>query len=308
VTERTPVDWAYIRRMTWWLVPLGFLGLDLVVLAKYVEPSVLVGFDASLYAEASRAWLEGTDPWQVSQQGIFYGAPPPTLVPFALFAFLPGIVTSLIWIIGSAALAALAIRALRLAWWWLAFPPIVDSVLVGNPDVAVLAALVVAGGRLDVVAPFLKIYALVPMVGERRWRSVVVCLAALAASLLVLPWSSWIAQLPAITANLATTSETTSVYGQPVLMLMAVVVLLALGLRRAGWLSVPLLWPHTQLHYLAISVPGLTPFLALAWCFPTPEMLLLSTAVFALIETVRHTLGRRATETSHQPTSVPDRA
>jgi hypothetical protein len=296
VTAAASIDWAFIRRATWWLVPLGFFGLDLVVLAKYVEHPVLIGFDASLYAEASRAWLHGQDPWQVSQQGIYYAAPPPTLVPFIPFAFLPGFATSVIWIVGSIALAAMAIRALGLPWWWLAFPPIVDSVLVGNPDVAVLAALVIAGGRLDVVAPFLKIYALVPMVGERRWRSVVICVVALAASLLVLPWERWIAQLPTITSNLAETSETTSVYGQPLLMAMAIVVLLALGLRRAGWLSVPLLWPHTQLHYLAISVPGLTPFLALAWCFPTPEMLLLSTAVVALLETIRRVRGHAPAE------------
>ena len=170
------------------------------------------------------------------------------------------------------------------AVWWVAFPPIVDAALVGDPDVAVLALLVCGGGRLGPVAPFLKIYAFIPLVGERRWRDVAMALGLLAASVLVLPWGLWLSQLPLITDHLISVSGSTSVFGQPILMAIAVVAMLSLGLRRAGWLAVPLLWPYTQLHYAAISVPGLTPYLALCWCFPTPEVWLLSTCVFAVYQ------------------------
>ena len=67
-------------------------------------------------------------------------------------------------------------------------------------------------------------------------------------------------------------------------MAIAIVALLSLGLRRAGWLAVPLLWPSTQFHYAAISVPGLTPYLAACWCFPTPEAWLASTCAFAVYQ------------------------
>ncbi len=278
----TGIDWTFVRRRTAWLVPVAFFGLTAVVVLKYVYTPAWLGIDASLYAAASAAWISGSDPWAVNQAGIYYAAPPPTLLPFVPFAWMPPVVVSLLWIIGSFVLAFFAIRALELPIWWMAFPPIVDGALVGNPDVALLALLVVAGGRLGAFAPFLKIYALIPMVGERRWRQVALSLVLLGASWFILPWGTWLAQLPEITSHLINTSATTSVFGQPVLMVIAVIALLSLGLRRAGWLAVPILWPYTQLHYAAISVPGLSPYLALAWCFPTPEVWFASTCAFAL--------------------------
>jgi Protein of unknown function (DUF2029). len=270
------------------VVPAGFIAMTIEVVAKYVETPTWVGFDARLYAAASAAWVGGSNPWTVSDVGIYYAAPPPTLLAFVPFYWMPPLVVSVIWILGSFALAGLAIRSLRLPIWWMAFPPLVDAALVGNPDVAVLVLLVVGGGRLGALAPFLKIYALVPMVGERRWRQIGLTCALLVATAFVLPWATWFAELPVITTNLAATSarQSTSVYGSPILMAIAVVALLALGLRRAGWLAVPLLWPSTQIHYMAVSVPGLTPYLALAWCFPLPEVRLASTCLFVLYQYV----------------------
>lgn len=283
-TATDGIDWGYIRRRTAWVVPFVFLSLSAIVVLKYIQTPVWVGLDASLYAQAAAAWLAGSDPWAVSQIGIYFAAPPPTLLPFALFAWMPPLAVSLIWIVGSFVMAWLAVRALRLPIWWIAFPPIVDAALVGNPDVAVLAFLVCAGGRLGGLAPFFKIYAFIPMVGERRWREIATAVALLAVTALILPWGLWFSQLPVITGHLVSVSASTSVFGQPVLMAVAVVALLSLGLRRAGWLAVPILWPYTQFHYAAISVPGLTPYLALCWCFPTPEVWLVSTCVFAVYQ------------------------
>ncbi len=148
-------------------------------------------------------------------------------------------------------LAWLAVRALGLPIWWVAFPPIVDAALVGNPDVAVLAFLVCAGGRLGPVAPFLKIYALIPMLGERRWRQVAISCGLLAASLLVLPWGLWWSQTaghhrpPHLGLGEHVGLRSADPHGD------RVVALLSLGLRRAGWLAVPILWPYTQFHYAA---------------------------------------------------------
>lgn len=280
------LDWGFVRRSTAWLVPAGFVVMTIAVVAKYVQWPLWFGFDARLYAAAASAWIGGADPWAISDGGIFYGAPPPSLLVFLPFHWMPPVVVSLIWVFGSFILAGLAIRSLRLPVWWMAFPPLVDAILVGNPDAAVLALLVVAGGRLGAFAPFFKIYALAPMIGMRRWRQVGLACALLVATAFVLPWGTWFSDLPLITANLAATAarQSTSVYGDPILMAIAVVALLAVGARRAGWLAVPLLWPSTQIHYMAISVPGLTPFLALVWCFPVPELRLASVCVFALIQ------------------------
>jgi hypothetical protein len=51
-------------------------------------------------------------------------------------------------------------------------------------------------------------------------------------------------------------------------MAIGAVALLSLGIRRAGWLAVPILWPWTQAHYMVISTPALSPTLALVWCLP----------------------------------------
>jgi hypothetical protein len=264
------VRWSYVRRMTAWLVPSVFAALTIVVVVKYLRTPEWTGIDARLYAAAARAMLEGRDPWAVSDSGVYFAAPPPTLLAFVPFAFLAPGVTTIIWIGGSAILGLLAVRALRLPLWWLFFPPIVDGVIAGNPDVAVLALLVVANGRWSAIAPFLKIYAIVPLLGERRWATLAVSLGALALTAPLLPWATWFRQFGAIADHLTQTSATTSVWGQPVLMVVAAVALLALGIRRAGWLAVPVLWPSTQFHYAAIAVPGLSPFLAIAWCYPSP--------------------------------------
>lgn len=238
------IDWVFVRSATWWLVPVGFFGLTAVVILKYVLTPNWLGFDASLYASATAAWTQGGNPWMVSQNGVFYAAPPPSLLPYLPFFWMPAGVVSLIWVAGSFALALVAIRALELPWWWMAFPPLVDGILVGNANVAVLALLVVPSGRLAPLAAFLKVYALVPMVGERRWRDIAVTVALLGATVILLPWGTWFAEQDAISGNLGRVSATTSVFGQPILMAIAAIALLSLGLRRAGWLAVPLLWPR----------------------------------------------------------------
>jgi hypothetical protein len=290
------IEWAFVRRWTAWLVPAGFVVMTIEVISKYVQTPAWLGFDARLYAAATAAWVGGSNPWAVNDLGIYFAAPPPTLLAFLPFNWMPPAVVSLLWVLGSLAFAGLAIRSLRLPVWWMLFPPLVDAILVGNPDAVLVPLLVVAGGRLGVFAPFFKIYALIPMIGMQLWRQVGVACALLAATALVLPWATWFAEFPVITANLASTAarQTTSVFGSPILMAIAVVALLALGLRRAGWLAVPLLWPSTQIHYMSLAIPGLTPYLALAWCIPVPEVRLASTCAFALVEW----LARRSGESS----------
>jgi hypothetical protein len=242
---------------------------------KYIVVPQGIGFDARLYTAAARAWLTGGDPWSVTSLGIPFGAPPPTLLAYAPFTPLPDALISAIWIVGSFALAFLAVRAIGLRWWWICFWPIVDGALVGNPDVAVLALLVIAHQRLAWLAPILKIYAVFPLVSMWRWKAILGAAAVLLVTAPVLPWSMWLAELPSISRALSQVADTTSVAGSIPLMIVGVLALLALGFRRAGWLVVPVLWPWTQPHYLAISVPVLTPSLAILWSIPGPPPLVM---------------------------------
>jgi hypothetical protein len=203
---------------------------------------------------------------------------------YAPFVPFPDWFASAVWILGSFALAYLAIRAIGLKWWWITFWPIVDGAMVGNPDVAVLALLVIAHQRLAWLAPILKIYAVFPLFSMWRWRAIAGAAIALIVTAPLLPWSLWLENLPSITADLARIGDTTSVAGNIPLMAIGAVALLALGFRRAGWLVVPVLWPWTQPHYLAMSVPVLTPTLAIIWSIPgPPPLVMLASVVLAAI-------------------------
>ena len=266
------------------IVPIVFAISTGFQVTKYIVVPEGIGFDARLYVQATRAWLAGGDPWSVSSLGIPYGAPPPTLLAFAPFTPLADWLVAIIWVVGSFVLAYLAIRALGLPLWWIGFWPIVDGALVGNPDVAVLALLVIARQYVGGLAPVLKIYALLPLVAERRWKSLTAFGIAILVTFSILPWGLWIAELPSISLALERTAATTSVSGNLPLMAIGSVALVTLGWRRAGWLAVPVLWPWTQPHYLAMSLPALTPMLAIAWSIPNPPpLVVLGSVVLAAI-------------------------
>ena len=266
------------------ILPVVFAVSSGFQLTAYVIAPNGIGIDARLYALAAQTWLAGGDPWSVSLLGITFAAPPPTLLVIAPLAFLPEATVVPVTIAACLLLVTAAIRSLGLPLWWLAFPPTMHAIVVGNPDALVLAALVVLGRRLDPIAPFAKIYAIAPMVADRRWRSLLIVAVLIVATIPILPWQQWIAAGPSLSEALAGTSASTSVYGQPVLMAIGIVALLALGVRRAGWLAVPVLWPWTQPHYMTMSVPALTPMLAIVWSIPwLPPLLVLGSVVVAAI-------------------------
>lgn len=264
----------------------GFQVLKYVV----VQPEG-IGFDARLYMDAARAWLAGGDPWSVESLGIFYGAPPPTLLAFTPLTVLPETVAVWLVIVGSFGLAALAFRSLGMPMWWLIAWPVVDGSLVGNPDVALLAVLTLSRGRFAWLGPILKVYGAVPLIGERRVRALGIVMVVLLLSIPFLPWALWWNQLPTIVERLSDVAGTTSVYGAPVLMAIGAISLISLGVRRGSWLAVPVLWPHTQPHYMAMSLPALSPWLAIAWSFPHPVVVCGSVAIEAATQFKRRSVA-----------------
>jgi hypothetical protein len=246
------------------------------------------GFDARLYTDAARVWLAGGNPWtQQYEFGYYYAAPPPSLLAMAPFTLLPSWAAGILGVVLLAALAIAALRTLGLPAYWVFFVPILDGILVGSLDVAALAALVIAGGRFALLAPFLKVYAAIPMVGERRWRALAFSVLALVVTAPILPWQVFLASLPDIASHLASQSMTTSVWGSIPLMVVFGLGLLSLGLRRAGWLAVPVLWPSTQPHYGALALPVVATSTILAfgyaWSFLMPWAPAAATAVFILL-------------------------
>jgi hypothetical protein len=238
-----------------------------------------VGSHALLYTEAARAWIDGGDPWTVGRP--LFAGPPPMLVPFVPFVGLSPDLTRAVWVLGSLVLAILILRRLKLPGWWIGFPPIAQVIELGHPEVLLLALLVL-GGPLAGLAPLVKPYFGPALLAERRWRAIALGLAALVVTIPILPWAQFVREFSTIEATAAAQSIGDSVFGEPVLMLIAVVALASLGPRRALWLAMPLLWPgRGQPFYKVACLPAMSPLLAVFWAIPIPGFTLLGVVTLA---------------------------
>jgi hypothetical protein len=264
------------------LLPIVFaLGSADFGLASIIDPRS-IGSHALIYTEAARAWLAGGDPWTVGPPSAVFAGPPPMLLPFVPFVALPGDLTRLIWVAGMAALAILVLRRLRLPGWWIGFPPIFHAIQLGHPEVLVLW-LVVLGGPIAGLAPVIKPYAGLPLLAEQRWRAIAMGVAVIVVTAPFLPWRLFIERLPDISRAFANYSHGDSTFGTPILMAIAVVALALLGIRRALWLATPLLWPGAQPIYKAVSVPAMSPLLAVFWALPVPIVAATSASLVGVV-------------------------
>jgi hypothetical protein len=160
--------------------------------------------------------------------------------------------------------SAWAIRRLGLPLWWLAFPPLVDGMWNANPHVLVMP-LIVAG--LVPVAIVVKLYgAVVPVVrGEIRVLAVTALILAVTAP--ILPWATFLRDLPIITTNFRLTSGgglSVWSFDLPVLAVallaagLAFLVVVSVDRDRAAWIAMPVFWPYTQWYYSSIAIPGVS--------------------------------------------------
>jgi hypothetical protein len=186
---------------------------------------------------------------------------PLTLVPEQLFV--PAFVAA------QAGAAVYVIRRLHLTWWWLLFPPVAVGVAAGNPSLLILALLLAPPTILKALAPFVKVYALLPLLGERRWRPIAVAAVIGSASFLVAPelWVDFVGGARLREARLMDEAGGGySAYQFPTvlpLMGMAVIVLARYDFRAAGWLTPIAVWPASQFHWSTLAMPVMTPALAI---------------------------------------------
>jgi hypothetical protein len=259
-----------------------------------------VGLDARIYYRGAAAWVHGADPWAaVVPMGAgryHFAGTPPTVQVFALFTAIPESAFVVLWLVVTLISATFILGRLRLPGSWLLFPPMAEALISGNPQIAILALLLAGGTLLPAVAPLLKVYALVPVLGEGRWKIVVVAAALLMVSAAwgLGLWRDYVARFPEITERLnLEAAGGYSAWGLPLFSLLVVVaalVVLALVDRRsAAWLAVPALWPASQIHYSTFALPVITPALAFVLAIPQqgiPALVVVALAVSRLGELV----------------------
>jgi hypothetical protein len=234
-------------------------------------------FDGRLYLKATEAWLAGNDPWLVTIAGEGFAAPPPTLLALAPFAAIPGG----IYLLSASCIGAamLTVRMLRLPVWWLLFPPLLEAVWSANIHIWLIPLLLTRAAPLAV---FAKAYALGPLVILGRWRSVFATVALLIATIPLLPWDMFVADLPTVIGYYAVQST----YGLPLSVTLALSpialgCLWLVGRERAAWLIVPALFGY-QFYYATFVMPTRSRLAAAVASIPLPGFGFVALAAVAL--------------------------
>jgi hypothetical protein len=282
-----------------------FADFTFIRISSFVSGKVPLGLDIQIYYRGVQNWLNGGDPWAasvlVNHQPFSYAGPPATIFLLAPSALLSESQFTVLWL-GLTALSAVAIvRQLRLPLWWLLFPPTAEALYSGNPQIVVLMLLLAGAGHMrafsDSIAVVLKVYAVIPLLGQRQLRRVALSLGLTIATFLIAPslWISYAEQFGAISARLAQESSYGySAFYYPALLVPAVIAILLLWRRdpkAAAWLAVPALWPSSEFHYATFAQPVMTPLLAVLLAIPLHAL--------APITIMLYVLGRFAANPVH---------
>jgi hypothetical protein len=279
------------------------------VIGPAIAGPVDLGFDAIAYTRAARALLDGGDPWSAGIPGGTYAAPPPSLLPFLPFAYLPELATQVVWVGLNVVAALYLIRTLRLPPWWLLFPPLVLAVVGGGSALPLVALLVRGGVVAEGAAAVGRVYAAVPLALLGRWRSLAVAAAVVVVTAPFLAWDRYVANVAQIMATLqAQSGGGNSALAVPLLIPLAVVGLGLLGRRKAAWLAVPALWPNAQEYYAVIALPvaASVPFATLAMATPlTPGIVAVGVFVQGVWDRWRARRGFPAVPATPLPVKAP---
>jgi hypothetical protein len=280
--NRRPFNSPWVTKLvSRYALPLWFGVESILGIALALRDTTYTFFDARLYLAATRAWLDGGDPWQVHLAGNFYAAPPPSLLAMLPFVVLPpGLDVAAVAL--AVAVAAIAtVRLLHLPWWWLLFPPLVQCVLSANIHGLLIPLMLVGGGTFAATA---KIYAVIPLVILRRWRSLAGLLILLVATAIILPWADYIREFGVITQRLNAQTK----LAVPAVALLALspavaVALVVVGRERAAWLAVCALWPSQQFYYGTLAMPAKSKIVGALMALPVPGNGLLALFTLAIV-------------------------
>ena len=285
---RTGVDWRWSLRVAGHIVLTAWFAYwSWQTLRFYFEAFPrhldMFGFDSRIYLHAAQTWLSGGDPWTAfalqhpwvagaADVPYYFTGPPPTVLAFVPFAWLSDAPFTAGWQILTIGSAFYSLRRLHLPPWWILFPPLALAVFVGNPHVVCLALILCGWDRLRWLAPAVKAYAVLPMIGEGQWRAIGIMVVAGVLSLVLFwpLWSQYATDYPRIQDWISSaTWGGFSASRDPRLWAIAAASLGALAVidrKAAGWLAVPALWPATEYFYASFALPVRSPWLLAALC------------------------------------------
>lgn len=253
--HRSTIRWRFVGSVALasWFVTLSVMRLAHLATADPFS-------DSTLYLRGTAAWLRGDDPWSVHMTTLYYAAAPPSLLPMVPFAILPeGLGLAVLFILSLAA-SFWTLRRLGLPWWWITWPPLVDNLWNGNPQLFLVPLLL---GPVAWFAPIVKAYAVVPLLIQFRFRAIALTAIFGLVTLPLLPWGLFLSRLSETSTLLSEQSQGgMSAWFFPILVPFAVIALVVMGRDRASWWVIPALWPSTQWYYSLMAMPALTPLTA----------------------------------------------
>jgi hypothetical protein len=264
---------------------------SLIRLHDLISWKIPVGMDIQIYYRGVQAWLNGHDPWAAAvilndSRPFSYAGSPATTVLLAPSALLSETQFTVLWLAVTALSALAIIRWLKLPLWWLLFPPTFEAMYSGNPQLVVLMLLLAGArpmaGRLgwlaDSVATALKVYAIIPLLGERKFKRLALAAVVTVATFAIAPslWIHYAEEFGAISSRLARESD----YGYSAFYSKRLIIPTAIAIfflwlkdrRAAWWLAVPALWPASEFHYSTFAQPVMTPFLAVTLAVPIQQL------------------------------------
>jgi hypothetical protein len=270
IRARAPVA----RRVGTVLLAFWFAWQTYDRISFFVRLHFPVGIDAMIYHRGVVAWLNGENPWNAAVGAYHYAGTPVSTVLMAPAGLLSEELFTIAWLGLSLVATIWTLRRLHFPLWWILFPPIAEALFSGNPQLVVVALLVANHSVASAVATALRVYAFVPLVGEGRWRQIVLAVSFNLTTIAIAPglWLDYVAQFGAISSRLEYESlRGLSAFYFPILLGITVFALLILALRdrrAAGWLAVPAAWPSSQFHYSTMALPVMTPLLAVLLSIP----------------------------------------
>ncbi len=246
-----------------WIVPFAlYLPWTAALIWHYATSGDTPGYDGWLYRKAAEAFVQGGDPWAIGVSTAHFSGAPSVIAVFLPTVLLPPDLWRVLSVVVCLAIAVAILIRVRLSMVWLAWPPLAVGILLGQPGVIILGLLL---SPLAFIAPSIKAWAAIPLLGRPRMLLVSVIFGFLTVVLLPGLWLSWFDRLPELSARLVNELHGGIPLWASVVGGIAAVVIWYYRRSEAFWLGVSAVWPFPEYHNAILALPVRRPALLLGF-------------------------------------------